>query len=534
MGRRKKPPEGSSGSGKRKESKREPSSAEARYRALFESLGDAVFCVGPDGRFQTLNRVAAEALGLRPEELVGKRISDFFPPEVAEHQLRKIFTVFETGEPLSDPEGETDIKGETRWYNTKLTPIKDRAGKVISVLGVGRDVTDYKLAREAKERLEEELRHAQKLEAVGRLAGGVAHDFNNLLTAILGYSQLLLKNLPKEDRAYRYAFEVARAAERASKLTRQLLAFSRKQVLDFTVCDLNAVIDDVKNMLDRVIGEDIELVTILASDLDHVRIDRNQIEQVLLNLAVNSRDAMPRGGTITIETRNVPLDEKTARKHADLEPGRYVLLSFSDTGEGMDPETRSHIFEPFFTTKEPGSGTGLGLSTAYGIIRQHHGHIEVESEPGAGTTFKIYFPPVEREEEKKTEEGGQLFSYRGTETLLVVEDEAGVRRFVCDALKSAGYEVLEASCPSEALEAFERKADVLRLVITDVVMPEMDGKSLVERLLRRRPGLKVLYMSGYADNEIVNHGVSHESGRFLQKPFSADTLGRAVRRILDE
>jgi signal transduction histidine kinase/CheY-like chemotaxis protein len=384
-----------------------------------------------------------------------------------------------------------------------------------------------------RKRAEEQLRQAQKLEAVGRLAGGVAHDFNNQLFVINGYSELLLEHL-QDNRALRpLVEEVKKAGERGAALTRKLLAFSRKQILEPKVVDLNAELADLEKVLRRLIGEDIELQVIQHDGLWPVRVDPGQLEQVVLNLAVNARDAMPRGGRLTIETANVELDNAYARSHADdVSAGAYALLSVTDTGHGMDQETLSHIFEPFFTTKEVGKGTGLGLSTVHGIVKQSGGHIEVTSKIGQGTAFRIYLPRAEAAPQEAQRPAAAELTASASETILLVEDEAPVRAFVRETLKRNGYRVLEARNGSEAIEIERCFRDKIDLMLTDVVMPQMSGRELADVLASKRPDMKVLYMSGYAEESVVHHGVLDDGITFLQKPCSVDTLLTKVRSVL--
>jgi signal transduction histidine kinase len=393
---------------------------------------------------------------------------------------------------------------------------------------------DLQRSLEELERAQDRLVQAQKMEAVGRLAGGVAHDFNNLLTAILGYSELVLMGLDRANPLREDVKEIKSAADRAAALTRQLLAFSRKQVLQPRVLDLNAKVVDIERMLHRLIGEDIDLVTILDPALGSVKADPGQIEQVLLNLAVNARDAMPQGGKLTVETRNVVLDEDYARRHVDVQPGPYVMLAVTDTGVGMDEEIKSHLFEPFFTTRELGEGTGLGLATVHGIVKQSEGHIWVYSEPGQGTTFKVYLPRTEEAVELGQQAQIPIESLRGQETVLLVEDEEVVRDLVRLVLLKRGYTVLEARDGEEALWACEQHEGPVHLLVSDVVIPGvMSGRDLAERLETLYPGMKVLYMSGYTDNAIVRHGVLELGVAFLQKPFTPASLARKVRETLD-
>jgi CheY-like chemotaxis protein/two-component sensor histidine kinase len=371
------------------------------------------------------------------------------------------------------------------------------------------------------------------MEAVGRLAGGVAHDFNNLLTVIGGYVDLLRENLGLDDPMRRDLMEIRSATDRAAALTRQLLAFSRRQVLQPVVLDLNDVITDLQKMLGRVIGEDVHLLTKLDPSVGRVRADAGQIEQVIMNLVINARDAMPDGGKLTIETTNVELDEDYSQQHIAAEPGPYVMLSVSDDGSGMDEETRAQIFEPFFTTKERGKGTGLGLSTVYGIIKQTGGFIWVYSEPGQGTTFKIYLPRIGESDSRVEPRRAQKEALVGTETILLVEDEQSLRALTGRILGQCGYSVLTATDAPEALVLSERHEGPIHLMVTDVVMPQMSGTELAERLAPLRPEMKVLYVSGYTQNGIVHHGVLNPDAFFLQKPFDRKSLTRKIREVLD-
>jgi signal transduction histidine kinase/ActR/RegA family two-component response regulator len=390
-------------------------------------------------------------------------------------------------------------------------------------------------ALEALRNTEKQLVQSQKLEAVGRLAGGISHDFNNLLTVILGYSDITLRQLRNDHPLRRNLEEIVRASERAAALTRQLLAFSRKQVMQPKVFDVNTVVTELEKMLRRMIGEDVELRVSLQSDLGNIKADPVQLEQVLMNLVVNGRDAMPKGGKLSIETTNVYLDESYARDHVSVEPGHYVMLAISDTGVGMDAETRQRIFEPFFTTKAPGKGTGLGLSMVYGIVRQSGGNIWVYSEEGRGTTFKIYFPRVTETAEEYKRAAATVPVPKGSETILLVEDADWVRKLARQVLEGAGYRVLEASSADAAISMCETSNNGTRidLLLTDVVMPGMSGDDMSKRVLVKRPNLPVLYMSGYTDDAIVQHGVLEPGINFIQKPFSPDALALKVREVLD-
>jgi len=419
-----------------------------------------------------------------------------------------------------------------------------KSGKTLNVLlsatlvgdtlsGMIMDITPRKRAEEEKVALQDQLRQSQKMEAIGRLAGGIAHDFNNLLTIIKGYSQLSFIELKEGDPLRNNIEEIQKASDRAANLTRQVLAFSRRQVLDMKILDVNTILQDLDKMLRRVIGEDIELVTLLSKDLGNVKTDPGQIEQVIMNLAVNARDAMPSGGKLTIETANVELEETYARAHIAVKSGRYAMLSVSDTGVGMTPEVRDRIFEPFFTTKEKGKGTGLGLSTVYGIVKQSEGNIWVYSEPGQGTTFKIYLPRVDEPLEELRQKAVEKEIPRGSETILIVEDDEPVRKLSTQILKRQGYAILEAGNGNEALHLCEERKQPVHLILTDVVMPEMGGRELVKRLKSLHSEMKVIYMSGYTNNAIVHHGVLEKGVNYVQKPFTLDALARKVREVLD-
>jgi len=379
---------------------------------------------------------------------------------------------------------------------------------------------------------EDQLRMSQKLEAVGQLAGGVAHDFNNLLTVITGYSDLILTQLSESDTNRSKVVEIKRAAQRASSLTRQLLAFSRKQMLQPRLFNLNELVADMSKMLQRLIGENIEMKTSLGPEAP-LNADPGQMEQVLMNLVVNARDAMPKGGRITIETSRVEIDDDYARAYLNVEPGSYVMLAVSDTGIGMDAATRKHVFEPFFTTKEQGKGTGLGLSTVYGIVTQSGGTIWLYSEVGHGTTFKVYLPAAVSKQEESSVATDAPDIPRGTETILVVEDELQIRRLVCESLTLCGYTVLSSANGTEALQLVERKQQQIDLILTDVVMPRMSGRELIEHISQIQPGVRVLFMSGYTNDAIVHHGVLDGSTWFIQKPFAFDALAMKVREVLD-
>jgi len=409
-----------------------------------------------------------------------------------------------------------------------VTPVYGASGQVTHFIAIQQDVTD-------RRRMEEQLRQTNKLEAIGRLAGGVAHDFNNILTAIMGYNEIMLRQLPQYDPLRREAVEIEKASYRAAQLTRQLLAFSRKQVLQPTTLNINQIVTDIGHMLHRVLGDDILMRTALTDPIGPIWADPNQIEQVILNLAVNARDAMRQGGTLTIATAHTSLDEDYASNHLDTKPGDYVLLSVTDTGVGMTPEVQAHLFEPFFTTKEDGHATGLGLATSYGIVKQSGGHIIVYSEPGRGTCVKVYLPRLPGEPVLSRLKPISTFLPRGTETILVVEDEPSLRSLATTVLREQGYTVMAASNGVEALSVLsERPALKPHLVLTDVVMPQMGGRHLVAKLRQATPTLKVLYTSGYTRDVLIQEGVEEENTAFLQKPYTPTALARKIREVLDQ
>lgn len=383
-----------------------------------------------------------------------------------------------------------------------------------------------------RRRLEDQLRQAQKMEAVGMLAGGVAHDFNNLLTIITGYSQLILNNIRQDDPNRHSVEQIMKAGERAAALTKQLLAFSRRQVLQPKVLDLNKLVSSLGTMLQRLIGEDIDLRLVLPHELGRVSADPGQIEQVLMNLVVNARDAMPKGGILTVETKNVHLDENYVGRHLSAKAGQYILLAVSDTGAGMDQATQARLFEPFFTTKSSGKGTGLGLSTVFGIVKQSGGSVEVYSEPNRGTSVKVYLPRIDQPVAVEAQ-GEQKTVARGSETILLVEDDDMVRTLVRETLQREGYRILDAPGPMDAKKIAETHKAPIQLMITDVVMPKVNGRDLAEHLTKRRPDMKVLYMSGYTDNAVLNNGILDKEVAFLQKPFTPVALMEKVREVLE-
>ncbi|MBI5396583.1 MAG: PAS domain S-box protein [Verrucomicrobia bacterium] len=459
-----------------------------------------------------------EAIGQNPRVLKsGKHDAEFY---------RQMWAVLASGKAWTGHFINKRKDGTLFEEDATITPVLDPAGKIVNYVAVKRDIT-----REVQ--LESQLRQAQKMESVGRLAGGVAHDFNNLLTAIIGYSDMTLKGLSASDPLRKHIEEVRAAGERATALTRQLLAFSRKQVLQPKVLDLNDLAANLSKMLHRLIGENILLTTTFDPTLGRVKADPGQIEQVITNLAVNARDAMPEGGTVTLQTANAELDEAYASEHAEVTPGHYVLLTVSDTGTGMTDEVKAHLFEPFFTTKGLGKGTGLGLATIYGIVKQSGGHITVYSEVGHGTTFKVYLPRVEGAAEVVASAKASKEVPRGTETILLVEDEEQVRKLARAVLEECGYTVLAAGSGSEALFLAKQHKGKLDLLLTDMIMPGINGRVLAKTLQPQNPTMRFIFMSGYTDTGILPKNLLAEGAAFLQKPFAVDTLTRKVRDVLD-
>jgi PAS domain S-box-containing protein len=500
-------------------------STEDKYRKLMEQAQDAIFLLDPLGRVMEVNQRAEKTLGQPSAEIVGCGFEKFMLATELDRWRAQHLKLLADGFVRADNLHLTGANG--RIVNVDLSAsIVEINGEHI-VQAIAHDVTERK-------RLEQQFLQAQKMQAIGQLAGGVAHDFNNLLTVICGFSEVLLSQLSDTDPASGMVQEIHKAGERAAGLTRQLLAFSRKQINQPKVLDLNALASDVGKMLRHLIGEDVSLTTVLAPRLGWVKADPGQIEQVLMNLAVNARDAMPEGGKLTIETANVDLDENFARANAEVKPGRYVLLAVSDTGCGMTEEVKAHTFEPFFTTKEPGKGTGLGLATVYGIVKQSRGYVYIYSEPGHGTTFKIYLPMVEDDAPSGKSHPEPKPMPKGNETILLVEDEDAVRSLTRYTLQMQGYAVLEAKDGEEALRVAEKNQGGFHLLLTDVVMPRMSGRRLAERLSQTQPGVKVLFLSGYTDDAVVRNGVLEAEVAFLQKPFTPSGLAQKVRNVLDQ
>jgi two-component system cell cycle sensor histidine kinase/response regulator CckA len=499
-----------------------------RLATAVEQAAESIVITDTDGTIQYVNPAFERTTGYTRDETIGQNSRLLKSGKQDSALYDDLWETIKRGDVWTGHFTNRKKNGSLYEEEATISPVRDASGNVVNFVAVKRDVTK-------EVGLENQLMQAQKMEAVGQLAGGVAHDFNNLLTAVIGYSQLALNRLAEGDPLRADIREIEKAGQRAAELTGQLLAFSRKQVFQPKNLALNALVTDLQKMLRRLIGEDIDLVAVLDLELGTVKADPGQLQQVIMNLIVNARDAMPQGGKLTIETANVDLGGDYAAQHIEVIPGAYCMLAISDNGCGMDEETRSHIFEPFFTTKGLGRGTGLGLSTVYGIVKQSGGHISVYSEPGHGTTFKIYLPRVvELAEDEDLQQTPQSLPH-GDETLLLVEDEAAVRELAARVLRDHGYTVLEASDPSRALRAIaEHSPDEVQLLVTDVVMPHMSGRDLAEHLAPLRPDMRVLYVSGYTDRAIVHHGVLDDDTPFLQKPFTAEALVRKVREVLDD
>ena len=507
----------------RKESEQERS----RLALAVEQSAEAIMMTDRAGVVVYVNPAFERGSGWARDEVVGQNPRILNSGKQDKAFYRKLWATLERGEAWSGHLINRRKDGKLYEEEAVISPVRDSSGAVINYVAVKRDVTQERL-------LESQLLQAQKMEAIGRLAGGVAHDFNNLLTAIMGYGQLMKRRFGPDDLARRDAEEILKAAARGASLTRQLLLFSRQQVVEFQALDLNTTITGMDKMLRRLVGEDIDLATAPVAGSCGIWADAGQLEQVLMNLAVNARDAMPEGGKLTIETAIVELDATYAGTHFDIKPGRYAMLAVSDTGTGMTPEVKAHVFEPFFTTKDPGKGTGLGLSTVHGIVSKSGGHIEVYTQPGQGTTFKVYLPVAEQSAQDASTRSAGREPRGGSETLLLVEDEEPLRRLMCESLALHGYTVLEARDGSEAIGICERLDQVIDLLVTDLVMPLMNGPDLARRVALTRPDLRVLFVSGYTDQALVHQGARDRATAFLQKPFMPETLAHKVRETLDQ
>jgi two-component system, cell cycle sensor histidine kinase and response regulator CckA len=497
-----------------------------RLAALVENSDDAILATDLEGRVTSWNLGAVKVHGYSREEMLGRNLALLAPADrVAE--IGSVLGRIQQGLAVDRFETVRVRKDGTR-VNVSVTvsPIRDAGGRVVGISSITRDITE-------RTRLESQVRQSQKMEAIGRLAGGVAHDFNNLLSVILGHCRLVSAGLGPSEPSSKHLSEIEKAGERAASLTRQLLAFSRKQVMATQVLDLGVVANELGGILRRLIGEDVSLAIIVHPGVGRVRADRGQIEQVVMNLAVNARDAMPQGGELKIEVKDENLDEAYVRDHVGARVGAYVMIRVSDTGVGMDAETRSHLFEPFFTTKPAGEGTGLGLATVYGVVKQSDGYIAVDSQPGEGTTFEIFLPRTTAEAVAVKPRPAKAKVIRGSETVLLVEDEEMLRSIVCDVLELHGYTVLAAPTAAAALRLERIHRGPIHLLLTDVVMPGKNGRELAAELAVARPNMRVLYTSGYMDDDVVRRGVFLDHTAFLPKPFTPEALTAKVREVLD-
>ncbi len=499
----------------------------ALLSTLATHLPDAIYVKNREGQFIYANPAVARIMEIdRPEDLLGKTDMDFYPPEIAAVFRADEIELVRSGLPLlNKDERHFDKSGNEIYISTTKVPFRDEGGNIIGLVGVGRDLTD-------RVRLEEQLRQLQKMESIGRLAGGIAHDFNNLLTAISGNLQLALMDIRKDRSPVGRLEQALKALENAAMLTQQLLAFSRKQIIEPKIIDLNEVLAGMKQMLSRLIGEDVELIMVPGDPLGPVKADPGQIEQIVINLSVNARDAMPNGGKLTIETANAVLDDEYCKHHRGVVPGDYVSLSISDTGVGMTREVLDQIFEPFFTTKVKGKGTGLGLAMVYGAVKQNGGTIGVYSEPGHGTTLRIYLPKVSGQTQAVPApvDVGEL--PQGTETVLLVEDETFIRSFTEQILQRLGYSVISCACLREAIDQANGYDGPIDLLLTDVVLPDGNARLLARLLAENRPDIRVLFTSGYAENVIAHHGVLDSDVQFIGKPFTVAALAHKIRDVL--
>ena len=505
---------------RRKKVERELRKSEEKYRNLIEHASDGIFVTKPDGSFLNGNSSGCTMLGYSREEISHLNLQDVMVKNSHSNPLSRFAEL--------QPEETVLIEQELQRKDGAkfIGEISAKKLSALEILAIIRDISERK-------ELEEKLRQSQKMESVGRLAGGIAHDFNNLLTVILGYSNFILTDT-KEDIPFKEdIIEIQRAGQRAADLTRQLLAFGRKQILDMKTVNLNIIIKNMENMLRRLIGENIQFTILPAKDLGNIKADSVQVEQILLNLAANAKDAMKDGGALTIETKNIGLDEKYIENRLEINPGNYVLLTISDAGSGMTKDIVNKIFEPYFSTKGLGKGTGLGLATVYGIVKQSNGYIWVYSEPNIGTTFKIYFPRIDDEPAVNKIQEERTNSFNGTENILIIEDSEGVRKMTCTALKRRGYQIYEAKDGEEALQKITNFEGTMDLLITDVVLPKMNGKELADKIKKLKPDIKIIFMSGYTDETIVHQGILEAGIEFIQKPFSPNKFAEKVRQILD-
>ena len=516
----------------RKQAEEDLRKSEEQYRRLVELSPDMIM-LHDQKKYIYLNPAALKAFGaLRPEEMVGRSIFEFLHPEYWELVKARLRLLVQ-GEEIS-PMEEKFIRLDKKIIDVEVAHAQTLYYDKPMILVVARDITEKKRTEEEKAAFQAQFYQAQKIEAIGQLAGGFAHDFNNSLTLMSVCSQLILMSLAKNDPLRERIETIYSAIGRSANLARQLLAFSRRQIMEVKVINLNTLLREIDKMIRRVIGENIKLDLHLDQNLGATKVDPGQMEQVVINLLINARDSMPNGGNLTVQTRNIDLGETIRRLHPEIIPGRYVSISVEDTGVGIPPGIQKRIFEPFFTTKEEGKGTGLGLSSAYGIIKQSEGYIYVESEPGKGTTFRIYIPRIEEPviEEEKEVSGKELPG--GGEAILVVEDEKDLREFIVEVLRRQGYKVWEASNGGEAFLFWEKRKETIDLMVTDVIMPGMSGKELADRLQPLQPEMKILYISGYSYDVIAPHGVLMEGINFIQKPFTVEGLAGRVRKVLDQ
>jgi PAS domain S-box-containing protein len=507
--------------------------SEMRLRDILDNVGACVYMKDTQYRYTYVNNRMCCLLGLREQDILGKGDDAFFLNPSAEQLMKSDRAVIEGGKIVEcEEQGIAPSGKEPRVYWTVKIPLRDDSGRIYGLCGISTDITDHKKTEEDREKLQAQLHQAQKMESIGRLAGGVAHDFNNMLGIILGYTEMALYATEPTEPLYADLQEIRKAARRSANLTRQLLAFARKQAVSPKILDLNETVEGMLKMLSRLIGEDIDLLWLPGDDLWPVRIDPSQVDQILANLCVNSRDAISGVGKLTMETGNFVFDEAYCAAHAGSHPGDYVLLAVSDNGRGMDKATRDRLFEPFFTTKDMSKGTGLGLSTIYGIVKQNNGYVTVYSEPGHGTTFHIYLPRHAAEVGQASGEGMPASTAGGRETILLVEDEPSILDMTTKMLEGLGYTVLSSASPDGAIRLAQSHAGEMHLLLTDVIMPSMNGRDLAGKILALYPNLKSLYMSGYTANVIAHHGVLDPGVNFIQKPFSLRDLAAGVRKAL--
>ncbi|HQC63003.1 MAG TPA: PAS domain S-box protein, partial [Candidatus Marinimicrobia bacterium] len=505
---------------------------EERYRSVVENSAMGIFVIDDNYTFEFVNQRLGQILGYNESEIIGHKFMEFLAPESIE-LVQDRYQHRQKGEAVpTNYEFEVIRKdGERRQVEIYSNVVKDTDGKNHTIAQI-LDITERVKTEAERDSLASQLHQAQKMEAIGRLAGGIAHDFNNILTIILGYSQMALMNLQPDQKFYSQFQKINDAARRSANMIGKMLAFSRQQNAEPQRLNLNTHLESTKGLLEKIVREDIRMSFIPGARLHDIYLDPTQFDQIIMNLVVNARDAMPKGGTLIIETANFTCDSEYSLKHHGFQPGNYVMISVSDTGCGMDKETLEHIFEPFFTTKGEGEGTGLGLATVYGIIKQNNGFINVYSEPGKGATFKIYFPVYEGQDEKPYQ-AEDLENIMGQETILLAEDDTDVRTFTRNALQQLGYQVIDFGEPIEALEYFKKHSDEIDLLFTDLVMPGMNGQELHRQIEQIKPGIKVLFTSGYTSNIIAVQGIIKRGINFLQKPFALAALGKKIRQILD-